>query len=105
LRVDPTGLTYKASPGILENVQIIPENYKTRQAVPYDFSFETKNTLFENGDIAILVPREIEVTRANLKYTPLATVSLTNLVTLSWDETTRIIHINNVFSEFIPAPT
>ena len=30
LTVDPDGLTYKASPGILENVQIVPENYKTR---------------------------------------------------------------------------
>lgn len=105
LRVDPTGLTYKASPGILENVRIIPENYKTRQAVPYDFSFETKNALFQNGDIAILVPSEIEVTPANLKYTPLATVSLTNTVTLSWDEATRTIHINNAFAEAIPAPT
>ena len=62
LKVDPKGLTYKASPGILENVQIIHENYKTRQAVPYEFSFETKNALFVNGDIAIVVPNEIEVT-------------------------------------------
>ena len=105
LKVDPNGLTYKASPGILENVQIVPENYKTRQAVPYDFSFETKNALFVNGDLAILVPAEIEVTSSNLKYTPLATVSLTNTVTLTWDDTTRTIHINNAFAEALPAPT
>ena len=60
--MDQNGLTYTANPGILENVQIIPENYKTRSVVPYDFSFETKNQLFENGDIDIIVPPELTVT-------------------------------------------
>ena len=45
IEVDPNGLTYTAQPGRLENIQIFPENYKTRQSVPYEFSFETKNTL------------------------------------------------------------
>ena len=73
--------------------------------MPYDFSFETKNALFVNGDLAIQVPQEIEVTPASLKYTPLATVSLTNIVTITWDAKTRTIHINNAFAEALPAPT
>lgn len=105
LKVDPEGLNYKASPGILENVQIIPENLKTRQNVPYDFSFETKNALFLNGDIAIVVPNEIEVDPVSLVFTPLATVSLTNSIDVTWKESTRTIFINNAFEDRIPAPT
>lgn len=30
LTVDQDGLTFTASPGVLENLQITPENYKTR---------------------------------------------------------------------------
>lgn len=61
LNVDQDGLTYTATPGILENVQIRPENYKTRQSVPYEISFETKNDLFVGSDIEIIVPAEIGV--------------------------------------------
>ena len=35
LTVDNSGLTYSAQPGILENVLVYPDNYKTRQQVPY----------------------------------------------------------------------
>ncbi len=103
--MDPEGLTYKASPGVLENVKITPENLKTRQAVPYDFSFETKNALFAKGDIAIKIPNEIEVDPDALSFTPLASVSLTNTIGLTWKESTRTILVDNAFEERIPAPT
>jgi hypothetical protein len=73
--------------------------------VPYEFSFETKNPTFVSGDIAIIVPVEITVNSSDLTFTPLASVSLTNTITISWVAATRTIFINNAFDEAIPAPT
>ena len=63
----------------------------------YDFSFETANNIFANGDMAIIVPTEIDVDESALAFTPSSSVSLTNFITLSWDELTRTISINNAF--------
>ena len=60
LNVDD-GLTYQASPGALSNLIVLPEDFKTRMKVQYLFSFETSNALYVNGDIAIIVPKEINV--------------------------------------------
>jgi len=65
--------------------------------VPYEFSFETKNALFVAGDIAVIVPREIEVNAAALAFTPLASISLTNTIAVKWEEATRTITIDNAF--------
>ena len=85
-------------------MQVVPENYKTRASVPYTFSFETKNDLFVSGDINIIVPTEIDVDSTALTVTPLATISLTNTLTVTWTESTRAIRIDNAFGEAFAAP-
>ena len=91
LTVDPNGLRYTATPGRLENLQIFPGNLKTRSAVPYEFSFETKNALFANGDIVIKVPNELEIDPNSLEFVPEATVSLTRTIRPVWNESTRTL--------------
>ena len=105
LDVDSSGLTYTATPGRLENLLIFPGNFKTRQEVPYEFSFETKNALFAQGDISIRIPEEIEVDPSSLQFTPLAGVSLVNPIFPVWDEDTRIISLNSAFDEALAAPS
>lgn len=47
LTVSPnTDLIYTATPGLLQYIKIEPYNYKTREAVIYNFSFEAKNDLY-----------------------------------------------------------
>jgi hypothetical protein len=67
-------LTYTAQPGFLENIEVYPENYKTRQAVSYEFSFETKNNVFADGNISIRVPPELSVDDTNLSATGFASI-------------------------------
>ena len=105
LIVDPDGLTYTASPGVLNNVVVEAENYKTREEVPYTFSLETTNDLYVSGDIAIVLPVEIEVNAASLSFTGLNSISPTNSINLSWDEDSRTIYIDNAFDTAWPAPT
>ena len=77
---------------------VLPEDYKTRMKVQYLFSFETSNALYVNGDIAIILPKEINVDESALVFTPSVSVSLTNYVSLSvtYDEVseTRTIKIS-----------
>jgi len=56
LNVDQNGLTYTATPGVLSEILIEPENYRTRASVFYDFSFVTTNPLYMFGDMAIIIP-------------------------------------------------
>ena len=98
-------MTYTASPGVLANLIVSPEDYKTRAQVQYSFSFETANALYAFGDMAIIVPSELEVDESALAFTPSVGISLTNIITLSWDETTRTITINNAFEQAVSAPT
>ena len=97
LNVDQDGLTYTASPGVLANLIVQPEDYKTRKLVQYFFSFETANALYVFGDMAIIVPPEIDVDESALVFTPTVGISLTSIITVSWDEATRTIRINNAF--------
>ena len=104
IKVNPAGFTYTAAPGRLENLIVFPENFKTRQSVPYEFSFETKNALFASGDFAIVMPAAIEVDPSALIFTPLASVSLVNTITPVWREATRTIELNAAFDEALAAP-
>lgn len=97
LNVDQNGLTYTASPGELQNLIVTPSDYKTRQKVSYEFSFETANNLYVNGDLAIIVPTEIDVDESALAFTPSSSLSLTNIITVAWDASKRTITINNAF--------
>ena len=47
--------------------------------------------------MAIIVPTEIEVDESALVFTPSVGISLTSIITVSWDEATRKITINNAF--------
>ena len=76
---------------------MFPDNYKTRQQVPYQFSFETKNALPRDGHIAILIPPEISVEKDALVMTPQSTISFSNSVRLEWEEDIRELSINNAF--------
>ena len=64
---------YAATPGSLENVKIFPENYKTSNPVPYEFSFETKNPLDAGSDIQIIVPIDIALDRDAIRVSILTT--------------------------------
>lgn len=103
--MDPDGLTYTATPGILENLRILPENYKTRESVPYEFSFETKNALFVGSDLAIIVPAEIDVDPLALRVTALASLRLAGTIQPTWDASTRTIQLDGAFDEALPAPS
>lgn len=99
LNVDNRGLTYSAQPGFLSNVEVFPDNYKTRQQVPYQFSFETKNALSRDGHIGIIVPPEISVDPSALVLTPQSTISFSSSVRLEWEPDTRELSINNAFEQ------
>ena len=74
------GLTYTATPGSLGYLQIFPENFKTSNQVPYEFSFETKNPLDAFSDIQIVLPNEIELNKDSLAVTPLTTDMQTRVI-------------------------
>ena len=95
--MDPNGLTYTATPGILENLRVLPENYKTRESVPYEFSFETKNQLMVGSDLAIIVPAEIDVDPVALRVTALASLRLAGTIQPTWDASTRTIQLDSAF--------
>lgn len=48
LKVENQKLTYQAEPGRLRDVTVTVKNYRTRERLPYIFSFVTKNKV-ENG--------------------------------------------------------
>ena len=52
----------------------------------------------------MIVPTEIDVDETILAFTPSVSVSLVNPITLSWDEDTRTIKINNAFDLALTAP-
>ena len=72
--------------------------------MPYLFSFETKNTLDQDGHIGIVVPPEITVEPSALTLTPLSTISFSSQVFLSWDEEFRELSINNAFEQDFEPP-
>ena len=108
MKVDNDGLTYSANPGILTNVLVFPDNTKTRQTVPYEFSFVTKNVLQQEGHIAIIVPKDIAVEPSKLQLQPLSTISFSNQVTLRFDDHDgfgpRELIISNAFDESFDPP-
>ena len=93
MTVDQTGLTYAAQPGILNQIEVRPENTKTRQSVPYYFAFETRNALFAQGAIGIRIPKEISVDSNNIKFTPVESIDMQSVLEMSYDEQTRILQI------------
>ena len=105
LNVDQNGLTYTATPGILSEILIEPENYRTRASVFYDFSFVTTNPLYMFGDMAIIIPPQIEIDMTAITFNPISTVSLTNTIVLTYDETTRKLSIDNAFESDVLEPT
>ena len=56
------------------------------------------------SNIEIIVPSELTVDADALSYTPLASASFSNAVTLSWDAETRTLTINNAFDSALAAP-
>lgn len=52
-------MTYKSTPGTLDEIEITPDNYKVRAKVNYRFSFITSNPLFKSGQLGITLPSEI----------------------------------------------
>ena len=104
LEVNNEGLTYHAQPGRLENIEVFPENYKTRQQVPYVFSFETKNTLNMLGHMAVIIPPQITVEKTALQIEPISTVTFTDALSLDYNEETRELSILNAFEQNWPAP-
>ena len=68
-------LTYKAEPGRLREVTVTVENYRTREKLPYSFSFVTKNKFANDGQILIKIPKMISVDEASLSIKPVAILS------------------------------
>lgn len=84
-KVNKTGFTFKATPGTLEEIQILPDNFKVRAKVNYRFSFLTRNNLFKGGSIGITVPPEILVNEQELKFVPIQTVNPYGNITFSYN--------------------
>ena len=55
--------------------------------------------------MAVIIPTEIEFDPATITILPLATVSLNNVIVLTWDSTTRKLSIDNAFEADVLTPT
>lgn len=93
------GVTITATPGELSNMQVVPEGFRVRDLVPYSFGFVTSNRVFQDGTIKIEVPTEIEVIESELAITPVTTISEDGSVSLSYDELSHSILVQNPFPQ------
>lgn len=90
-----SNITVTAVPGVLSNIQVLPNSYRVKDSVPYSFSFVTQNRVFKTSQIAITVPKEINVN--NLTFTPVATVAQDGSAKISYDSVNTRIVISNAF--------
>jgi len=97
-KIENSGLTYRATPGTLDNIVVAPDNTKTRIKIPYSFQFETRNSVFQGGAIGITVPEEIEVDMSTIEIRSFSTIrgAITRSM-IEFDEATRILKINDAF--------
>ena len=68
LMMESDTVTISAEPGTLTNCQITPDNYRTRKASLYSFSFGISNTLESGSSIQVKIPSTITVDSSSLTY-------------------------------------
>lgn len=97
--------TYKATPGTLGDIMIVPDNYKVRAKVNYRFSFFTSNPLFKNGQLGITLPAEILIDVNALQMTNVQGMNPYGDATFVYNATSRNLKIINAFDKAQPAQT
>ena len=98
LTIDSSDLVYAATPGSFTSISVIPESYRTRERVPYLFTFVTKNALPLDSQVSIKIPEALAFEFTDLILDPIETMRNDILITdIQWTESTRTLLIENAF--------
>lgn len=91
-----TGTTLQASPGLLSNVKVEPNSYRTSAATSYSFSFLTTNSVPTQGQVFVTLPPELSVAL------PLTFTGLSNRASITYNQASRTISITNALPSGAP---